>query len=223
MRLINAEAADLDDLADLYEAGAPIVRACMVTTVDGAVTGPGGVSGEINNGVDKRVYDMLRDQADAVVVGAGTARDEGYEPAHRPLVVVSRAGAVPPLLQQAPDGGVLLATVETAPGLAQSQSLLGDDQVLVTGHDEMAPARLVAELRRRGLSRLVCEGGPGLLHAMIAAGVIDELDLTVVPRLSAGDGPRLLAGAWLDVSLRPLQIIECEGTLLQRWQVLNRV
>ena len=54
----------------------------MVSTVDGAATGPDGRSGGINNAADKRVFDTLRRLCDAVVVGAGTARDEGYRAGH---------------------------------------------------------------------------------------------------------------------------------------------
>ena len=50
----------------------------MVATVDGAATGDDGKSRSINNGVDKMVFDLLRELADALVVGAGTMRIEGY-------------------------------------------------------------------------------------------------------------------------------------------------
>src|SRR6185436_3478876 len=76
---------DTDDLAELYAAPAdPWLRVNMVATVDGAATGETGRSGSINNAVDKLVYDQLRALADAIVVGAGTARIEGYAPEARP-------------------------------------------------------------------------------------------------------------------------------------------
>ena len=65
----------------------------MVSSVDGAATGESGKSGSLNNAADKRVFDHLRAVADVIVVGAGTARVEGYRPADRPIVVVSRARA----------------------------------------------------------------------------------------------------------------------------------
>ncbi len=81
------------DLAHLYAAPAdPWLRVNMVSTLDGAASGDNGRSGSINNAVDKRVYDQLRALADAIVVGAGTARAEGYAPVDRPTVVVSRRG-----------------------------------------------------------------------------------------------------------------------------------
>ena len=53
----------------------------MVSTVDGSATGEGGRSGTINNEADERVFHILRGLADAIIVGAGTARAEGYGPA----------------------------------------------------------------------------------------------------------------------------------------------
>ena len=92
---------DTADLAEHYAPPrTPWLRLNFVTTVDGAVQGADGKSGGINNATDKRVFDTLRDLADAVVVGAGTARTEGYRPGSRPIVVVSRSGRVPPLLAE---------------------------------------------------------------------------------------------------------------------------
>ena len=83
----------------------PWLRANMVTTLDGAAAGESGTSGSINNAVDKRIFDLLRELADAVLVGAGTARIEGYRPADLPTVVVSRSGRVPERSPGRPAGG----------------------------------------------------------------------------------------------------------------------
>ena len=84
------------DLFELYSAPrTPWLRANMVTTVDGSATGPGGRSGSINNEPDHRVFATLRRLADVVLVGAGTAAAEGYGPAERPLVLVTRRGQLP--------------------------------------------------------------------------------------------------------------------------------
>lgn len=62
----------------------------MVTSLDGAATGADGLSGTINNAADTAVFKMLRDGADAIIVGAGTARAEGYRGAGKPLIVIGR-------------------------------------------------------------------------------------------------------------------------------------
>jgi riboflavin biosynthesis pyrimidine reductase len=209
-----------DDLAALYAlAPGRSVRANMVSTVDGAGTGPDGLSGGINDDADGRVFATVRRLCDAVVVGAGTARDEGYGPADVPVVLVSRRGQVPEKLQGHAPGRVLLATCVSAEGLGEARSVLGDDHVLVLGDDEVDLAALPAELGARGMHSLLSEGGPGLLGDLLAAGVVDELCWTVVPRLTGGDAVRMVTGAEVDVALRPALLLEQDGTLLGRWLV----
>jgi riboflavin biosynthesis pyrimidine reductase len=191
----------------------------MVSTVDGAATGPDGKSGGINNAADKRVFDTLRRLCDCVVVGAGTARAEGYSDLSKPLVLVSRSGEVPPRLRDAAPGRVLMATCEAADHLDESRMLLGDDQVLVLGQHRVALGELKGRLAARGLANLLCEGGPQLLRSLVAEGVIDELDLTVVPRLLAGEHRRITDGPPVDLPLTLELLLEDAGTLLGRWLV----
>lgn len=218
----QAPGAVLDDgaLGDAYAVPAsPWLRVNMVASLDGAATGADGRTGSINNAVDKRVFDLLRSTADAVLVGAGTARSEGYRPGGPPIVVVSRSGRVPEQLRGASPGVVVLATTGTAPHGAEARALLGDEHVVVAGEDAVDLAALVRELQERGLRRLLGEGGPALLRDLLAAGVVDELCLTTVPRVLAGGHPRIITGAPLDVRLRPALLLEEHGTVLSRWLV----
>lgn len=197
----------------------PWLRVNMVSTVDGAATGESGRSGSIGNAVDKRVFHLLRDAADAIVVGAGTARVEGYAPADKPLVVVSRSGALPHTLKDAPEGAVLLATCSTAPGLVAARSVLGSENVLVLGSQCVDVAALKPVLVARGLCDLLCEGGPQLLGDLLAAGAVDELCSTLVPRVIAGDHPRISTGPGVDIPLSLELLLEDTSTLLARWFV----
>jgi riboflavin biosynthesis pyrimidine reductase len=207
-----------DDLDRLYAVPTrPWLRVNMISTVDGAATGPDGQSGGINNAADKRVFDALRRLCDAVVVGAGTARDEGYRDLRKPLVLVSRSSLVPAQLHDAPAGSVLMATCAAAEQLDEARGLLGDDNVLVLGQDRVDLAQLKRTLGDRGLTSLLGEGGPHLLRDLLAEGVVDEVDLTVVPRLLAGDHPRITNGPPVDVPLRLALLLEDSGTLLSRW------
>src|SRR5919107_1041938 len=123
-----------DDLAELYAPpDQPWPRVNMVPPIAGAAPGDDGTSRSINTGADKIVFDLLREQADALVVGAGTVRIEGYAVGRKPLVVVSRTGAVPPTQRDAARGRVLMATVSSAPYLHQAREILGDEHVLVLG------------------------------------------------------------------------------------------
>ena len=214
--------SELSD-AELDEAYAvpsrPWFRVNMISTLDGAATGPGGTSGAINNAADKRVFDTLRRLCDCVVVGAGTARVEGYRDLTRPLVIVSRSAAVPGQLRDAPAGRLLVATCAVGAHLEEARALLGDDQVLVLGEDEVDLAALRRALVERGLNSILGEGGPHLLRDLLAEGVVDELDLTLVPRLVAGMHPRITDGPPVDAALRPALLLDGDGTLLGRWLV----
>ncbi|MGB8651136.1 MAG: dihydrofolate reductase family protein [Mycobacteriales bacterium] len=212
-----------DDLFDLYDVPGPHVRAGFVASVDGAIS-VDGRSGALSSPADKAVFRALRTVADAVVVGAGTARTENYGPVvHRegakdwraahdrdprtPLVVVSRTGRIPP---RALEGPVLLAAPEGVPAPA------GVDVIRT-----VEPRALVTALHDRGLSRLLCEGGPALLTALLRAGVLDELCLTTSPTL-VGSAPTLLGdlGQPRDLRLRSL-VHDDPGVLLVRWDVVR--
>jgi riboflavin biosynthesis pyrimidine reductase len=211
------------DTGDLHELYAPLstpwLRVNMVSTVDGSATGESGRSGSINNAADKVVFDHLRATCDVIVVGAGTARIEGYHSAAKPIVLVTRRGEVPEGLRDAPAGSVLVATSGAAPGLAEARAMLGPDNVLVLGSDGVDLALLRSALADRGWTHVLSEGGPHLLRDLLASGVVDELCTTTVPRLLAGNAPRIAQGPPVDVPLRLQTLVEEAGTLLARWVV----
>ncbi|PUA81511.1 dihydrofolate reductase family protein [Nocardioides currus] len=213
---------DLDDdaLAAAYAPRAePWLRVNFVSSVDGTSQGGDGLSKSINNDADKRVFDALRTQADCLVVGAGTLRSEGYDVPRLPLVVVSRKAEVPEKLREAPYGRILMATVASAEHLDATRSLLGEENTLVLGDDEIDFAALKSTLADRGWVDQLCEGGPQLFGTMVEAGVVDELCHTVVPRLLGGDGLRIMTGPDVDVALEPILLLQQDGTILGRWLI----
>lgn len=208
------------DLAAFYApVSLPWLRVNMVSTVDGAATGATGKSDSVNNDADKLAFDALRVQADAVIVGAGTARIEGYHTMEKPLVVVSRSGRVPETLRGSTRGNLLMATCAAAADLPATRELVGEENVLLLGSHRVDLTALRARLVERGLRNLLCEGGPHLLRDLLTAGVVDELDATVVPKLVGGLGPRITDGPLVEVPLRLHGLLESDGTLLARWLV----
>jgi riboflavin biosynthesis pyrimidine reductase len=206
------------DLRELYAAPhTPWLRVNMVSTIDGAATGESGLTASINNAPDQRVFHLLRELADCVVIGAGTARIEGYPPLDVPTVVVSRSGDVPEKMRDAETGQVLLATVGVAAGLEAARDVLGTDQVLVLGSHRVDLGSLKHALVERGFQDILCEGGPHLLRDLLDQGVADEVDCTFVPRMVAGTHPRITDGPPVDVPLRLHTLVEEDGTLLGRW------
>lgn len=214
--------ADLsdDELAEAYApAGEPWLRVNFVSTIDGAAQGDDGLSKSINNAADKRVFNALRRQADCLVVGAGTLRAEGYKVPRLPLVVVSRSAEVPESLRHAPPGRIVMATLSTAPALDATREVLGGDNVWELGSHEVDLPLLKDRLAERGWTNQLSEGGPHLFGTMLAAGVVDELCCTFVPRMIGGGHLRIVAGVDIDVALRPTVLLEEDGTILGRWLV----
>jgi riboflavin biosynthesis pyrimidine reductase len=234
-----------DALTELYAHPDPApgrpayVRANMVSTLDGSAAGRDGRSGSINDAADHRAFEVQRSVADVVLVGAGTARAEGYRElsvaqplraarARRgqgeqlALALVSRTGDLPGDLLHAPSAP-LVVTVASSPGLAALRDSVGPERVLVAGERDVDPARALALLAGRGLVRVLAEGGPRLLADLLAAGQVDELCLTTSPLVVAGPGPRIVtASGWLDPArsrtlARPAHLLHSDGVLLGRW------
>ena len=80
------------------------------------------------------------------------------------------------------------------------------------------PARVVRELAGRGLQRLLTEGGPRMLGQFVAAGVLDELCLTLSPLLTSGDAQRIVGGPAVEVPERfaLASLLEEDGFLFAR-------
>ncbi|MGE2836141.1 pyrimidine reductase family protein [Mycobacterium sp. SMC-4] len=182
---------DLDQLLDFYATPPAGVRANMIFSADGAAAFAGR-AGPLSEPLDQALLRELRGFSDVVLVGAGTARAERYGPVRLrdttrrplpPIAVVSRSGALPESLFADPGQRHILVTTERA---VAEQGLTPDDRrdILVAGDDTVDVTVAVAEFRRRGLERILCEGGPTLLDAMAAADVIDELCVTLSPTMA---------------------------------------
>lgn len=227
MRLLLPEPRALDPqhLLDLYDPGAgPSLRAGFVLSTDGGIA-QDGTSRGLQTPADQAVFSALRAVADAVVVGAGTARQERYGPVRPrpdgaawrrarglperpPLVVVSRS------LELDPVEGAVVVTCAAAPGRDRFPD------VVVAGDDEVDLVDAVAQLRGRGLANLLCEGGPSLLTALLQQDLVDELCLTHTPRL-LGPAPGLLTEqVQQDLALRHL-VDGGDGVLLARYAVVR--
>lgn len=194
-------AAELLADADLT-AGAtgakPHVFFNFVTTLDGRAA-LGGSSRPLGGPADLELLLALRAAADAVLVGPGTVRAEGYgrllaperRPSPPPAVLISRRFEIPwdTGLFAAADQPVIVYTgaAGSAPAVAAP--------VEVVRLDDCTPAAALADLRARGVRALLSEGGPTLFGAFVAAGLVDELFLTLSPLLAGAAGETaILAG-----------------------------
>jgi riboflavin biosynthesis pyrimidine reductase len=238
MRLLSGSDEELDDaaLARLYAyPRARWLRANFVSSADGAGF-LDGLSQGLSSDDDRRLFGLLRVLADVILVGAGTARTENYKPARRraalaefraarpatpPIALVSRTlqlNLESPLFTSAPpDARTIVITCEAAPASLRDPVAAAAD-VIVAGQEAVDLTEAVAALAARGLGRVICEGGPNLLAQVAAAGLLDELCLTVSPLL-AGPGPhRITAGTpFPTLPVRLAHVLEADGFLFCRY------
>jgi riboflavin-specific deaminase-like protein len=206
----------------------------MVSSLDGKATIDWRTKG-LSTQLDREVFHRLRTQADAVMIGAGTVRAERYGRmaksdelrdareqeglARDPLaVVVSARLDLPsdlPLLNE-PEQRVVIATGSDA-------SLPGAGEQVDYERTGADLPLLMARLRQEhGIRSVVCEGGPTLNSYLLAAGLVDELWLTLNPKLAGGAAAlTIVAGRELvePVDLEPISIAEGGGDLFTRWRV----
>lgn len=243
MRALLPRTAPTVDLVEAYAVpilgrGGPFVRANMIATLDGALS-VRGRSGPVGGPADRGVFQVLRALADVVLVGAGTVRAERYGPARLddtlrqlrqrqgkpavpPIAVVSRAGDLDwsaPFFTQAEQRPIVFASAAHGEATRRRAETVAD--FVVAGEARVDPRIAIDHLRRSGYHSILLEGGPGLNADVVDAGLLDELCLTVSPRLVGGTGPRILAGPELPhpLELRIVHLLEEDGFLFYRLAV----
>jgi riboflavin biosynthesis pyrimidine reductase len=208
-----------EELTTLYGGGlgfaGPCVYANFVETIDGVVAMP---DVERSNALiadesdaDKFVMGLLRAFADVVVIGSGTLlaspkgtwrADRVHPPAaaafaelrrrlgrseHPAVAIVTAGGSFDPTHAVLERGAIVLTTTRVARELIVPSAT---EVVAVNEGDSVDPAAAVAALRARGFQTILSEGGPTLFTSLLAAGVVEELFLTVSPLLAGRSGVR---------------------------------
>lgn len=186
-------------LADWPDApGRAHVRANMVMTLDGTVIGRAGTSRTISSPEDHALLLLLRRDCQVILIGANTARTEGYRRPNVPLALVSRSldGLLDvPALVADRDTGRPRPIVITARSsdAAKRDAIARYADVEFAGEDTVDLAQAISVLESRGLTRVHCEGGPHLLGQLMDLELVDELYCAVTPRLlGSAEGHRLL-------------------------------
>jgi riboflavin biosynthesis pyrimidine reductase len=182
----------------------------MISSIDGS-TVVDGRSGALGSPTDASVLGALRQLADMVLVGAQTVRSEGYGAPRKTglrIGVVTTDGSTldlnGPLFSS---GAGFLVTTDDAPDLPVDTLRAGRGRV-----------DLRRALRRLGVDFVHVEGGARLNAALFDAGVVDEVNVTLSPHLTGGEGPRLLNQAEARLSRFDLaQLCEDDGYLFCRY------
>jgi riboflavin biosynthesis pyrimidine reductase len=198
----------------------PYVVVNMILSADGHATRDGVSGGLAVDRADRTVFLALREQVDAVLAGTGTIAAEGYrrlvgDPQRRARRVA--AGLAPDPL------AVILSRSGNLPADAPLLTDPGQPRAIYTGASADPRAALTDLRVTHGVRALLCEGGPALNRALFAAGVVDELLLTLSPVLVGGAGHGAVAGDPLPDATRlaVLSVAEHDGTLFMRYLVAS--
>lgn len=220
------------DFSDAGTEDKPHLILNFASTLDGRAAIEGR-SGQIGSDTDTEVLQRLRTRVDAVMIGAGTLRAERYgrmvsDPelraerersglAHDPLaVIVSNRMDLPWDAPIFTDGGgwivVFTASPDEPPEVATPLTVMRHE-----GGVDLS--RALAWLRHaRGVRSVLCEGGPRLHCDLQAAGLADELFLTIAPKLAGGLGPAILMGELPETCQMRLEwLLESDGELFCRY------
>ena len=213
----------------------PFVTANFAITADGRISTRNFTPSDFSSKRDKRRLVKIRAACDAVLVGARTLASDTMTlgiPGIRtkpPLrVIVSNSGRIAPTLRvfQTEGAPIIIFTTKKMPA-ATRDALAGVADIFLHPAPTVDLALVLAILRADyGVKRLVCEGGGTLLRAFAAADLLDELHLTICPRIFGGrDAPTLtgVTGKFLPKSTR-LRLVEMKRAgdeCFTRWSVIR--
>ncbi len=192
--------------------GRPWLLVNMVSSVDGA-TALDGASGSLGGPADREVFQAIRSVADVILVGAATVRAEDYGVPKLPeehqaerrargqvrrprLAIVSRSLDLDPDAARFGDPDqrpFVVTTTDADPD--RRAAVAGIAEVIEAGAGSVDLRSALDQLHDRGARVVLCEGGPTLNGQLVAAGLVDELCLTLSPLLVAGPSRRLAQGS----------------------------
>jgi riboflavin biosynthesis pyrimidine reductase len=225
-------------LADRAPAERPYASANFIVSVDGHTT-IGGRSGQLGDDGDRMMFHGLREQADAVLAGTNTLRIERYgrmirdahsrarrvERGRRPeplTCMVTRTGEIPteiPLFAE-PEARIVVFSPSEIESLSRSPAHV---ELVRLDPSELTLSTALRRLRSDYEVRfLLCEGGPTLFGALLRERLVDELFLTVAPKLAGGGrGPTIAGGPELaDPHPAALEsLLERNGSLYHRYRL----
>ena len=213
----------------------PWVLLNMISSVDGAIE-TNGVSGGLGGPGDRSVFGAIRGIPDVILVGSGTVIAENYRRPQTPpatqefrvssgqaprprIAIVSGSLSIPSNHRvfdaEAPP---IVVTHEKSPP-ERRQALAEVADIMVAGDDVIDLELALRNLHRSGAETVLLEGGPTLNGVMFAAGLVDELYLSLAPSIVGGTGSRMLTGSHMGepAGLALDRVLHQDGYLFLRY------
>jgi riboflavin biosynthesis pyrimidine reductase len=245
-----AEARDADALLDelfaglaIDDDGKPYTLVNFVASADGGATLKGR-SGGLGDAGDRALFHGLRERVDAVLAGPTTMEAENYgriignaerrrrrlergQPAEPLACLLTRSGHIPtgiPLFAE-PEARIVVFAQSTPQLRRALDDCPAQVELAALEPAELTLSTALARLRSTYAVRtLLCEGGPTVFGALLAARLADELFLTIAPKLTGGGhGPGITSGPELaePATLRLRWLLERDQTLFTRYAILD--
>jgi len=221
-------------LAYEHDRSKKFLRIDMVTSIDGAFTIDGRAKG-LSGSPDRRVFNAMRSLADVILVGANTARIENYKPVNfdesvqavrkgrgqealAPIALCSRSldfDFTSPLFVEAKEKTIIFTTSSSADKGKKHNDVA---EIISCGEDDVDLNQAVNTLIQRGLTSILCEGGPKLNADLLKEDLVDELCLSISPQIVQGDDPSIFNGPVLSTpaSSVPTHIFKEEDFIFLR-------
>ncbi len=224
----------------------PFVTANFAITTDGRISTRKGTPANFTSARDKRRLIEIRAQCDAVLAGVRTiatdnmimglpaedlraAREAHGKPVEPVRVLLSNSGRIDPKLKVFTRGSAPIVIFSTTRMTPRTRAVLEKKAALYLDEKSVDLDGMLRRLRREhGVKRLVCEGGARVFRALLERDLIDELHLTLSPRIFGGTkAPTLTgpAGEYLAQStrlkLREVRVIEDECFLRYRAKLVS--
>ena len=207
--------------------GRPYLALNMIATLDGRAA-IGGTATGIGSERDRRLMRELRAEADVVMHGAGTVRADPLSARVGAELSARRMAAG---LSPQPLGAIVTASGRLP---AEHPYYQSPTRIYITSDEAVPVARPTVEIVRvssvaeavqhlgtHGARRILCEGGPTLNAALFDGGLVDQLFVTITPKLVGGESPLTLihGGHFRQIRLQLRSLNEVEGEIFLRYAV----
>lgn len=227
-----------DEISQLYSwPDKAWIRASMVQTLDGSVTDETQRTVTISDDADKFVFRLLRQLSEVIIIGSKTAQSEPYlhikineknKEIRRKLKLTQkpRVAIVSNhlnftkewLKSRVDDDQPIIYTSQSSE--ANIKAFIGLAEFVFCGQKEVDLKSVKQDLVRRSFKRILCEGGPTLLHALFKDYLVDELDLTINTQFATGDKiTTLLNGAEfrVPITFKPQHVLQQGNSILLKY------